>query len=177
MSGMSLPALLFSRSGRLAPRPFAFLIAAVCVVSFLSQALLSAPVTARLGLWPFAVVQAGLIWAWLALHIKRLRDAGRPAGIAFGIAGLYGLAVLLLLLVMAMITAGESSSEAARGGQGLLRLVAVIWMIGLILGHGGELGIFGFWLLGFIALLLTPLLIALGFSIRTGMRPSVPPPP
>jgi uncharacterized membrane protein YhaH (DUF805 family) len=170
---MSIVSLLFSRHGRLARRPFA--IAAICVylAGFLSQVLLSGSVTWQAGPWPFAAVQAVLVWIWFVLHGKRLRDAGRPAGMAAGIACLYALAVLLFLLVIAMITAGETSSEAARTGQGLLRLVAVIWVIGLLLGHG-DLGMFGYWLAGFVVLLILPALIAFVFSIRTALRPSVP---
>ena len=45
------------------------------------------------GLTPFAVAQAALLWAWLAVHIKRLRDAGQgPAG-AIGVAVIYALAL------------------------------------------------------------------------------------
>ena len=72
-------ALLFSWSGRLAPRPFAIAIIAVYLVSFFSQVLLGAPVTGRSGLWPFTLLQAALVWAWLVLHVKRLRDAGTIA--------------------------------------------------------------------------------------------------
>jgi uncharacterized membrane protein YhaH (DUF805 family) len=168
--------LLFSRSGRLAPRPFAVAVGLVYVVSFLSQVLLSAPVISRLGPWPFVLVQAVLVWAWLALHVKRLRDAGRSAGIALGIAGLYVLALVLLLLVMMMVTANDTSSTFALTGHGLLQFFVALWFVGMLVGHG-DLGMFGVWLMGFLALLLAPLLIAVGFSIWTGTRPTVPPPP
>ena len=172
---MSLLSLLFSRSGRLAPQPFAVAVVIIYLISFLSQALLSAPVTGRAGLWPFALLQAALVWAWLVLHVKRLRDAGRSSGVAAGIAGLYALALVLLLLVMVMITATGASGEAAQAGQGLLHLFMALWFIGLLIGHG-DLGMFGYWLMGLLLLLAAPLLIALGFSIWTGTRPRVSPP-
>jgi uncharacterized membrane protein YhaH (DUF805 family) len=173
---MNVAALLFSRSGRLAPGPFAAATVLVYVISFLSQALLSGQVTVRAGLWPFALLQAALVWTWLVLHIKRLRDAGRPLGMAIGIAGLYVLALMLLLLVMVMITANEFSGNAAKAGQGLLQLFMALHFIGILIGHA-DLGAFGLWLMGFLMLLLTPLIVALGFSIWTGTRPSVPAPP
>ena len=173
---MNVAALLFSRSGRLAPAPFAAAIVLVYLISFLSQMLLSAQVTVPVGLWPFALLQAALVWIWLVLHIKRLRDAGRPAGMAIGIAGLYVLALMLLLLVIVMITANEFSGDAAKAGQGLLQFFMALWFIGMLVGHA-DLGMFGVWLMGFLALMLTPLLIALGFSIWTGTRPSVSAPP
>ena len=170
---MRLLALPFSTSGRLASRPFAVAVTIVYFLGFLSQGLLSGQVTGRAGLWPFMFLQAVLLWVWLALHIKRLRDAGQPPGMAIGVCCLYVLSLVLLVLIMVMITAGETSTEAARTGQGLLRLVVALWFIGLMIGHG-DLGAFGYWLGGFIVLLLLPLLIAIGFSIRTGLRPSVP---
>ena len=173
MGGMDLPALLLSRSGRLAPRPFAIAIVLVYLASFLSQGLLAAPVTGRVGLWPFAGLQAALVWIWLVLHVKRLRDAGRPFGMAVGIAGLYALALVLLLLVMVMIAANEGSSDVARTGQGLLQFFMALWFIGMLVGHA-DLGMFGIWLMGFLAVLLAPLAIALGYSVWAGTRPRVP---
>jgi hypothetical protein len=97
---------------------------------------------------------------------------------------------VLLLLVMTMITANASSSNVTQIGQGLLQFFMALWFIGMLIGHA-DLGMFGVWLMGFLALLMAPLLIALGFSIWTGTRPSgaqalssapqaarsVPPPP
>jgi uncharacterized membrane protein YhaH (DUF805 family) len=169
-------ALLFSWSGRLAPRAFAVAIIGVYLVSFFSQMLLGAPVTGQVGLWPFALLQAALVWAWTVLHVKRLRDAGRPPGLAVGIAGLYILALLLLLLVMVMITASETSGDVARTGQGLIRFFLVIYLFAALFGSS-EFGVLLYWLMGLVALLLLPVAIALCFSIWTGTRPSAPPSP
>ena len=49
-------------------------------LSFASQMLLSAPVTAQVSVVPFVLVQVVLIWVWIVLHTRRLRDAGRPTG-------------------------------------------------------------------------------------------------
>ena len=172
--GMGVLSLLFSHSGRLQQRPFVVAAVLVYLASFLSQTLLSVPVTSRAGLWPFAIVQALLVWAWVVIHIKRLRDAGKSPGLAVGIASLYALALVLLLLVMAMITASDSrSSDFLMTGQGLIQLFAVLYIIGAVLGSS-EFGVLAYWLFGFLALLLLPLVVAIGFSIWTGTRPSVP---
>lgn len=170
---MNAVALLFSSSGRLAPRPFTIAVALVYLASFLSQALLSPAVTSEAGLWPFALLQTTLIWAWIVLHWKRLRDAGRSCGLAIGIACLYFLGLVLLLLVLVMITASEGSSELAQSGQGLFRLLIVLYLLGALIGSS-EFGVLGFWLMGLVGLLLLPLAIGLGFSIWAGTRPSVP---
>ena len=68
--------------------------------SFLSQFLLAAPITARASVIPFLLVQVAVAWAWYALHVRRLRDAGRPTGAAIALTILYALAIVLLLLVM-----------------------------------------------------------------------------
>src|SRR5262245_24756257 len=170
---MGAVSLLFSGTGRLTPRPFAVAVIVVYVASFLSQALLSAAVTHWVGLWPFALLQAALTWIWVALHVKRLRDAAKSSGLAIGIACLYGLAVVLLLLVLAMIVASESSSNALQTGQGLIRLFLVVYLFAMLLGSP-DLGVMTYWLMGFAALLLTPVAIAFGYSIWAGTRPSVP---
>lgn len=171
---MNAVALLFSGSGRLAPRPFAVAVAVVYVASFLSQALLSVPVTSRAGLWPFAMLQAALVWAWLALHMKRLRDAGKSSGLAVGIVCLYILALILLLLVLLMITASDAtSSNFLLTGQGLIHIFIVVYAIGAVLG-GSEFGALAYWLMGFLLLLLLPVAVGLGFSIWAGTRASMP---
>ena len=80
--------------GRLAPKAFARAVIAVYVTAFLSQLLISPAVMLRLGLAPFALVQATAIWAWFCLHAKRLRDADRPLSPAVAIAVLYALGMI-----------------------------------------------------------------------------------
>jgi uncharacterized membrane protein YhaH (DUF805 family) len=164
-------ALLFAFSGRIAKRPFAVAIIAVYAASLLSQLLIAAPITAKVSVWPFAIVQLALAWAWLALHVKRLRDAGKSHGFAIGIACLYVLAVILLILVVLMITAGDSSGEAAKTGQGLIRVFLVLYLFASLF-NSAEFGVLAYWLFGFVALLMLPVLIAVGYSIWAGMLPS-----
>ncbi len=173
IAGMSVLSLLFSRSGVLAPKPFGIAVTLLYVANFLSQMLLSGDVTAQAGLWPFAIVQAVLIWNWIVLHVKRLRDAAKSSGLAIGIACLYMLTIVLVLLVMVMIVATDASTETARTGQGLIRLFLVLYLFAMLVGSP-EFGVMTFWLMGFMALLLMPLMVAFGFSIWTGTRPRIP---
>ena len=170
---MDVVSLLFSGAGRLAPKPFAIAIVLVYLVNFFSQVLMSAPVTNQAGLWPFAIVQVVLIWSWIVLHVKRLRDAGRSYGLAIGIACLYVLALALLLLVLVMIAATDASNQTIQTGQGLIRIFLVLYLFGMLLGSSEFAGLV-YWLMGFLALLLLPVLIAFGFSFWAGTRPSVP---
>ena len=100
--GMDLAAI--STNGRLAPRAFALGVLVVYAAGVAAQFLLSGEIIARAGIWLFIVAQAALIWAWLVLHIRRLRDAGQPPASAFGIALIYALSLVLLLMLIAFLT-------------------------------------------------------------------------
>lgn len=170
---MSAVSLLFSRSGVLARKPFAIAITLVYLANFLSQVLASSAVTGQVGLLPFAIAQIVLVWSWIVLHVKRMRDAGRSAGLAIGIACLYVLMMLLLLLVLVMITGTEESSQTVQTGQGLIRIFFVVYLFAMLTGSG-DFGVMTLWLTGFLLLLLLPVLIALGYSFWAATRPSVP---
>ena len=161
-----------SASGRIAPRPFVRGAIAVYLLSFLSQILLAPPVTVRFGLAPFAILQGALTWTWFALHAGRLRDAGRPIAVAFAIAVLYALAmVLLMLLVDPMIGPGVS----AVGTEVPRWKFADMWVFLLLLPTftgSASLGFFDFLALIIFVLILTPMMIAVGFSIWAARQPS-----
>ena len=164
---MDAAALFLSATGRLAPRPFAIGTVAIYAASLASQTLISAPVVARAGFWPFAAVQATLLWGWYALHAKRLRDAEQDIGAAAGIAALYALAMVLLLFVAFFIRLGGRPGEEIAGS-------ALRWFGPLSFGWfgSGEFGGLGLILAGFVIAAFAPALVALGFSIWTGTRPS-----
>jgi uncharacterized membrane protein YhaH (DUF805 family) len=135
--------------------------------------LLSAPVTARLGVVPFALAQVVLIWVWIVLHQRRLRDAGRPSGVVFGVAFVYALQVVLLVLLVWMILASNAgTSEAADTGAGLLHLFTVLYLLGMMTGDPALTGL-QIWLMGFVALVLVPVLVGLFFSLWAATRPSL----
>jgi uncharacterized membrane protein YhaH (DUF805 family) len=161
------------QSGRLAPLPFTLAVAVVYLLSFGSQVLLAPPTTGVLGVLPFALVQAALIGVWMVLHMRRLRDAGRPTGLAVGIAMIYALEVILLVIVVWLIlesTAG--TAETAGRESSILHLFVIVYLLTLMTGDpsGGALQI---WIMGFLALMLLPVVIALGFSLWAATRPSV----
>lgn len=164
-------------SGRLAPRPFVLAVIAVYLLSFVSQMLLSAPVTARLSVVPFVLAQAVLISLWIVLHRRRLMDAGRPTGIVIGVALVYALQVVLMVLLIWMVVAANAgSSEAAATGAGLLHLFVVLYLLGTMAGDP-NLGVLQIWVIGFVVMMLLPVVIALCFSIWTATRPSLSAPP
>jgi uncharacterized membrane protein YhaH (DUF805 family) len=160
------PAGLFlSISGRLAPKPFALGAILVYAASLASQALISPPIVARSGFWPFAAAQATLLWGWYALHVKRLRDAEEDAGTAVGIAIVYALAVVLLLFVAFFLGLDTRGAvEAAENSS-------MRWL-GLASLGGSELGGLGFVLAAFLVAAFAPCVVALAFSIWAGTRPS-----
>jgi uncharacterized membrane protein YhaH (DUF805 family) len=162
---------LISPSGRLQPWPFAIAVVVVYLISFVSQALLSSPATAQVGIWPFAVLQVLLTWVWFVLHVQRLRDARQSTGTAAGVAIVYALAVVLLLMIMAMFA--EANTTPIQDGARGLHLFALIYLIS-VMTNDPLLGGAGYWVAGFLVLILAPVVIAFGFSIWAATRPSVP---
>lgn len=172
MTGMS-PSLLQSSAGRIARRPFAVAVIAVYLLSFASQVLLSPPVTGRLSVLPFIVTQAVLIGVWIVLHQRRLRDAGRPGGTAIGIAMVYALEIVLLtLLVWLLLSAVPGDGGGAGSEATILHLFVFLYFLSLLTGDP-NLGALQVWVMGFAALMILPVVIALCFSIWAGTRPSV----
>ncbi len=157
-------------SGRcLAPRPFAALVLAVYVAGFASQLLVSQPALAYGGLWLFAATQALLLSVWYALHVRRLRDAGRPAGAAAGIAAICGLAALLLLLILGFLQETFLIEETTRSGP-LMSWFAMAFVLAGLFG-AIDIGAGGLVLILLALIALTPWALAVGFSLWTATRP------
>ena len=166
-------ALLFSAAGRIAPKPFAIGVTVVYVLAFLSQFLLAAPLKAFGGYVAFVLLQAAIVWAWYALHAKRLRDAGRPITPAIALTILYALAVPLFLLVMAAAMTPATASAPGEAPSGsLLDVFLVLFLFSVIFNDPG-LGIFGAIILAVLILVMLPFVIAFGFSVWLATRPSV----
>jgi uncharacterized membrane protein YhaH (DUF805 family) len=173
---MESRALFFSASGRIARKPFALGVALVYVVSFFSQMLLSPPVLARASVAPFAILQALLTWCWFALHAKRLRDANRNIANALAIAILYALAMILLMLLIVPLSAPSTGQGPPEGsGANLASFFVVLLLFAALTGQ--NLDFFFYLALALLVLFFTPILLALLFSIRVGLRPSVRPAP
>ena len=143
---------------------------ALYLVSFASQMLLSAPVTARVSVAPFVVVQAVLIWLWIAVHTRRLHDAGRPTGIVIGVAMVYALEVVLLTLLIWTL-ASAAGSGGVGGDAGIFHLFVILYLLGTMTGDSDLAGM-QIWLIGFAVVMFLPVLIAIGFSLWTATRPS-----
>jgi hypothetical protein len=156
---------------RLAPRPFAIAVIVLYAAIFASQMLLASPVTARGGVWPFVAAQALLIWLWYVVHVRRMRDAGRPTGLVVGVALAYAIEIILIVAMAWLILASATNSSGEKAT--VLHVFLFIYLLGLMSGdpHFGALTI---WLYGFVALLLLPIVAALGLSLWAATRPSVP---
>lgn len=165
-----------STQGRIARKPFALAIVAVYAAGLASQALLSGAVIARAGVWPFIIVQAGLIAAWTVLHVRRLRDAGQGAAPAIGVALVYVLAIALLLMLVAFLTNPDAVGPAADGEAppptlfGALLIVAILGIL-----FSPDVGVFTTILKALIAIACLPGIVSLLFSIWAGTRPSAAP--
>jgi uncharacterized membrane protein YhaH (DUF805 family) len=170
------PSPAHPQTSRLARGPFIVAVVAVYALSFVSQMLLSAPVTSRMSVAPFVLVQIVLIVAWIVLHRRRLHDAGRPAGIAIGIAMIYALEMVLLTLLIWIVSAPSGTSNFADDGAGVFHLFAVLYLLGVLSGDP-NLGALQIWLMGFAVVMFLPILIAICFSVWAATRPSQPSPP
>jgi uncharacterized membrane protein YhaH (DUF805 family) len=167
-------AWIVTTDGRLAPKPFALGVLGVYVAGIATQALLSGNVMARAGLTPFILAQAALIWLWLLLHIKRLRDAGQGPASAIGVAVVYTLAIGLLIMLVAFFTnpnAGGSSTGSEAGDAAAATLL-VVFLFAIVFKP--DFGVFTTILKGLIVIAFLPAMISLLFSLRTGLRRRVP---
>jgi uncharacterized membrane protein YhaH (DUF805 family) len=153
---------------RLARGPFALAAIALYAISFVSQALLTAPVTKHVSVAPFVLAQIVVIWLWVEIHRRRLRDAGRPTGIAIGIAMVYALEVILLALLIWALTA-----SAAQTGDtaSIFHLYVLLYMLGSISGES-SLASLQYYLMSVAAVMFIPTAIAIVFSLWTATRPS-----
>jgi len=162
---------LFSPSARLRPQPFVFAAAGVYAAGVASHGLTTADVIARVGLWAFVAVQAVLVWIWFVLHAKRLRDAGRGAGLAAGVGLLYVLSIVLLVIVAAAFfnTAAADAADAnTASALGLILLVAVVAAL------AGSAHYDVAWLLvtALTLMAFVPVIVALLFTLWAATRPS-----
>jgi uncharacterized membrane protein YhaH (DUF805 family) len=124
--------LLFSPAGRLPQSTFIAIALLVYVAGAASHALTLPDVIKPAGLWPFLAAQLLLIWIWYALHAKRLRDAGKPVGLAIAASLLYVLSVALLVIIANAFygaLAGQGTDPNTAGTLGLILFVSIIAML------------------------------------------------
>jgi uncharacterized membrane protein YhaH (DUF805 family) len=158
---------------RITRGPFVLTAIGIYFMSFASQVLLTEPVTLRLSVVPFALFQAILIGVWIALHRRRLRDAGRPTGIVIGVATIYALEIVLLSIVVGLMVSSTGGDGGGAGPHaGILQLFVILYLLTLLAGDP-HLGPLQLWIMGFVVVMLVPVAIAVGFSIWAATRPSV----
>jgi uncharacterized membrane protein YhaH (DUF805 family) len=165
------PLPLLAQQSRLARGSFVLAAITVYVLSLASQTLLSAPVVAQVGVAPFVLVQIALIWVWIVLHMRRLRDAGRPNGLVIGVALIYALEVVLLTLLVWILNPNTGISDFAGSTAGVFHLFVILYLFGAITGDP-NLGALQLWLMGFAVLMFLPVVIAILFSLWVATRPS-----
>jgi uncharacterized membrane protein YhaH (DUF805 family) len=160
-----------SPSGRLSPQSFLIAVVVVYLVAVASQALTLRDVIKAAGLWPFLAAQLALIWIWYALHAKRLRDAGKPVGIAVAVSVLYVLSVVLLVIVAGAFygsLAGESAVDP--NATGALNLILFVSVVAMLSGAARDSLA---WLIVAVLLLIAyaPIVLALATTVWAATRP------
>lgn len=160
--------LLFSPSGRIGPQAFLFNVIAVYAVGIAAQWLAIPDIQEKAGIWPFAVMQALLIWVWYALHAKRLRDAARPIGVAVGAALLYTLSVVLLLIVATNFFQAFGRTSVGTAALNVTILLSVL--LELTRQSIPDLGSLVVGL--FVVMAFLPMIVALAVTIYAATRPS-----
>jgi hypothetical protein len=162
---------LFSPSGILHPKPFPAAVILLYVAGAASHLLTAPGVSATAGPWPFAAIQAVLIWLWFILHSQRLRDAGVGPGLAAAVALLCALSVVLLVIAEASFAgtiSGQTGDAKAASGLELILLVSVI---ALLLGSAHYDSTSAVVML-LLAVEFIPIALAFGTTAWAASRPS-----
>ncbi len=163
---------LFSPSGRVRPQSFIFAAIVVYLAGAAAQFLTRPEVIIRAGLWPFAAGQVLLTWIWFVLHAKRLRDGGRPIGLAAGASVLYALSVALLLVLAASFyvpLAGRMPDANSASALGLILLVSIV---ALLLG-APQYDLASVLVMVLLLLAFVPVIVAVAVTLWAATRASV----
>ena len=78
--------------------------------------------------------------------------------------------------MLAIDAPGQPTGPNETPFAGVFQIFLVVFLIGMILGDP-NLGMFGYVVLGVIALVMLPILIAIAFTVWAGTRPSAAAPP
>jgi hypothetical protein len=152
-------------------QPLSFLLAAVAVYAagLALQWLSRLDLFNGAGLWPFALTQAAVIWVWVCVHANRLRDAGRPIGLAIGAGVLYTLSVVLVIMLTLISASSLSSGHANEAGA--FGLVTLFLILAAFLGapHYDAVMLIE---IGLAALAFVPIAVAIVVTLWAATRPS-----
>jgi uncharacterized membrane protein YhaH (DUF805 family) len=171
---MQVLRFLLSSSGRLRPQAFVLAVIVVYGAGIAAQWLTAPHVLRRVGIAPFAAAQILLIWVWLALHAKRLRDGGQRIGLAVGASVLYTLGIALLLVLGSGFIDLNPNGDWGPTGSTALGLIVLISVIGILL-HTSHYDVTWPLVAGFLTVMaLLPPLVALAVTIWAATRPSAP---
>jgi uncharacterized membrane protein YhaH (DUF805 family) len=169
---MQATSFLLSPNGRLRPAPFIYGAVAVYLAGLASHLLTTPHVITRAGLWPFIAAQVLLIWVWFALHSKRLHDAGRSNGLAIGVAVLYALSVLLLLIVADSFFNTSDGPMMDANATSALGLILVLYIVSALAGSSQyDLAWVVVVILTFMAFV--PIIAAVSLTIWTATRSGI----
>ena len=171
---MAAITFFFSANGGLGRRPFMLAVVAVYLLGFAAHALTAPHWLLRGGLIAFALAQLVLLWSWYALHVKRLRDAGQPPAPAIGVALIYLLALILLLMILAffMQSAAQSIASGDRlPGAAVLAFYMLMFLLGM-LASPASLDMLDLYTALLALIFASPVLIVTGFTIWTAAQPS-----
>lgn len=127
--------LLFSPTGRLPQPTFIGSMVLVYLAAAASQALTMPGVIKASGLWPFLAAQIVLVWIWYALHAKRLRDAGKPVGLAIATSLLYVLSVALLVILAGAFYGASALQGTDANATSALELILFVSIITVLSGQ------------------------------------------
>jgi hypothetical protein len=159
--------------GRLDPRAFIVTAVTIYLAGAASQLLTEAHLVVHFGLWLFVAAQALLIWLWLCAHANRLRDAGKPIGLAIAASILYALSIILLLLVVTTAFARLGGNIDDPDAVALIAVVLLLSVAGSLFGSAQQHDVA--WLLSviFTAAALVPVIVAIVVSIWAATLPRV----
>jgi uncharacterized membrane protein YhaH (DUF805 family) len=161
---------LFSPTGRLEPRAFVFAAIVVYALGVAAQWLTMPDILLRAGIWPFAVAQALLVWAWYVLHARRLHDAGRPVDLAAGAALLYALSIVLLLIVTIGYFKPYAGAVDPNATAALNVILLIMVVSALTQSASHDVGALIVTVLMVLALL--PVIVAVAVTLWAATRPS-----
>ena len=99
-------------TGEIEQRPYTRAVVVLAIAALLSHMLTAPAVTAQVGILPFLLTQAVLLWWWFALSVKRLNNAERNMAGVSAVAFIC-LISLVLLGLMLLLQFNDPAAGAA----------------------------------------------------------------